>query len=292
LSSQDLNVIYAQEPFPDDIYFQPSLFLLGPTPRTSARTTKQDAKQAQSWRPRAIAELRRQGYNGYVLVPEPRPDANGVSRFRGDYLNQIEWETAALRLAWVIMAYIPRSMAGDMPGLTSNEEWGTWKDSGKIVLGSPEDADHNRYLKHFAHKLGVPVADTLPNTVMAALGLLSNLFEPSCPFCQIGTTDNYQQVVWRGRDTVAFTPHYPVTPGHTLIIPRIHVHGALSRPHISGRTMHDATEYVRQLPHGNWNIITSAGGNATQTVFHLHCHIVPRRANDGLPLPCPNQIRP
>jgi histidine triad (HIT) family protein len=33
------------------------------------------------------------------------------------------------------------------------------------------------------------------------------------------------------------------------------------------------------------NIITSAGTEATQTVFHLHVHIVPREAGDGLELP-------
>lgn len=33
------------------------------------------------------------------------------------------------------------------------------------------------------------------------------------------------------------------------------------------------------------NLITSRGGAATQTVFHLHVHVVPREAGDGLALP-------
>ncbi len=33
------------------------------------------------------------------------------------------------------------------------------------------------------------------------------------------------------------------------------------------------------------NLITSAGREATQTVFHLHIHVVPRRDGDGLALP-------
>jgi hypothetical protein len=36
---------------------------------------------------------------------------------------------------------------------------------------------------------------------------------------------------------------------------------------------------------GQWNLITSAGTDATQSVFHLHVHLVPRRPNDGLKLP-------
>lgn len=37
-------------------------------------------------------------------------------------------------------------------------------------------------------------------------------------------------------------------------------------------------------PHPS-NLITSAGAEATQSVFHLHVHIVPRGENDGLALP-------
>jgi diadenosine tetraphosphate (Ap4A) HIT family hydrolase len=41
---------------------------------------------------------------------------------------------------------------------------------------------------------------------------------------------------------------------------------------------------------GAANFITSAGRDATQTVFHLHIHIVPRHAGDGLALPWTGQV--
>ncbi|MFI5774395.1 HIT domain-containing protein [Streptomyces sp. NPDC051658] len=46
----------------------------------------------------------------------------------------------------------------------------------------------------------------------------------------------------------------------------------------------------RQLG-GQWNHLTSCGPDATQTVFHLHGHLVPRAADDGLALPWTRPIR-
>jgi histidine triad (HIT) family protein len=49
--------------------------------------------------------------------------------------------------------------------------------------------------------------------------------------------------------------------------------------------MRHAAEYCKHSGIYDYNIITSMGEYATQTVFHLHVHIVPRRLNDGLHLP-------
>jgi histidine triad (HIT) family protein len=47
--------------------------------------------------------------------------------------------------------------------------------------------------------------------------------------------------------------------------------------------MHRAAELMAEHPAAN--LITSKGSAATQTVFHLHVHLVPRQVDDGLPLP-------
>lgn len=73
--------------------------------------------------------------------------------------------------------------------------------------------------------------------------------------------------------------------GHTLVIPRQHVQDFADDPYVSGETMRYAAELVRELNIGPCNIITSRGREATQSVFHLHLHIVPRAENDGLALP-------
>lgn len=276
-----LKVIYAREELPHDFFHQDSVFLMGPTPRSS---------DVRSWRPGAIQYFDKSGFNGYILCPEDRPDSDGITRFRGDYDDQLDWEGYGLAACRVIMAYVPRNMA-NMPALTTNAEWGEWKDSGKVVLGSPTDAEKNRYLEHYARKLGVPLATTMEDTVAATFELLRSLNDPACVFCKIAIKDERCQIEWRGRDSIVITPLGPVVPGHRLVIPRIHVSDAFVSPAITGRTVNDASRYAQEMGLGDCNVITSVGQNATQTVFHLHVHLVPRRAGDGLALPWTGQVR-
>lgn len=103
-----------------------------------------------------------------------------------------------------------------------------------------------------------------------------------CPFCPIPAPILKQWGVTH--PIVAFTPLNPVTPGHVLIVPTEHVENAASDPKLTGHVMQFAAEWGRDLQ-GDFNIITSSGGAATQTVKHLHVHVVPRRPGDGLHLP-------
>lgn len=85
-------------------------------------------------------------------------------------------------------------------------------------------------------------------------------------------------------DVIAIRPRSGgVNDGHVLVLPRAHVTDAGADPAVSARTMACAAEVMAQ--HAAANIITSRGAAATQTVFHLHLHVVPRRDGDGLPLP-------
>lgn len=87
-------------------------------------------------------------------------------------------------------------------------------------------------------------------------------------------------------------PLNPVTEGHVLVVPERHVTDFTSSPRLSALVMDTAASWAREEM-GDCNLITSAGPYATQTVFHLHVHLVPRRAGDGLCLPwdCRSSIR-
>jgi len=112
--------------------------------------------------------------------------------------------------------------------------------------------------------------------------------DPSeCDFCAIARgEDNSVEVVCGGAQWVAFFPLSPATPGHTLIIPRIHVADLWKAgPALGAELMVAAIKVgnaiqVALSPEG-MNLITSAGEPAEQTVFHLHLHIVPRWRRDG-----------
>lgn len=111
--------------------------------------------------------------------------------------------------------------------------------------------------------------------------------EPDCVFCDIvsGEAPSEQVRDWPG--TLAIVPINPVVPGHILIIPKTHVPNAIQSPRITAETMWRAAQIAGQM--GECNIITSVGRAATQSVFHLHIHIVPRKENDGLLLPWSNK---
>jgi predicted NUDIX family NTP pyrophosphohydrolase len=149
-------VVYAGEEPP--AAYARSVFLAGPSPRRAG---------VPSWRPDALRELAAAGYDGVTFVPERRP--GGAAGF--DYDAQVEWETRCLHLADVVLFWVPRDLA-DLPGFTTNVEWGVWQGSGKAVFGAPPDAANNDYLHRAARELRVPVADTLAGTVAAALDLL------------------------------------------------------------------------------------------------------------------------
>lgn len=118
--------------------------------------------------------------------------------------------------------------------------------------------------------------------------------DTECVFCGIASGKQPADVKAEGIDSLMFTPLHPVTPGHLLVIPRIHVPDAFERPGITATTLYDATHWASILRrmdgrYENVNLITSVGPAATQSVFHLHVHIVPRTEGDGLHLPWTGQ---
>ena len=129
LIGSKIQIVHTGEEAPE--VFARSIFLAGPTPRTP---------DVASWRPAAIAELERQGFEGVVFCPEFPEGVDDYSR------NTIlEWERKHLCMSDVIMFWIPRNLE-TMPAFTTNIEFGTWIDSGKVVLGFPKDAPKNTYL--------------------------------------------------------------------------------------------------------------------------------------------------
>lgn len=102
-----------------------------------------------------------------------------------------------------------------------------------------------------------------------------------CPFCAIIAGTAPATIVARSTVGLAIVPLHPVTDGHLLVIPLDHVPDALADPLVTATTAAWATE----LAESPCNLITSVGTAATQTVQHLHWHIVPRREGDGLTLP-------
>jgi len=111
--------------------------------------------------------------------------------------------------------------------------------------------------------------------------------DPDCDFCEIVARDEDAREVLRTNKVVAFFPLEPATLGHTLVIPREHIPDIWSLDDETARELTDATMVVaravqRAVPMDGLNIIQSNGEAATQTVLHLHVHVVPRQIGDGM----------
>jgi len=107
-----------------------------------------------------------------------------------------------------------------------------------------------------------------------------------CVFCQIVRGEAPAEIVHEWDDAVALIPLNPAVPGHTLVIPRGHVADFGEEPSVSAGVMYRAAQFIHwRAPSEAYNLITSRGRAATQSVFHLHLHLVPRRTDDGLAPP-------
>lgn len=112
--------------------------------------------------------------------------------------------------------------------------------------------------------------------------------DPECDFCEIvSREDDDAREVFRTPTVVAFFPLEPATLGHTLLVPRAHVQDIW---HLDGETAAELGRWTVILasavrdalqPEG-LNVIQSNGAAATQTVLHLHVHVLPRWRNDAI----------
>ncbi|MFD9208704.1 HIT family protein [Streptomyces sioyaensis] len=115
----------------------------------------------------------------------------------------------------------------------------------------------------------------------------------TCPFCEILTGgDAGARVVHRDDKVTAFFPLEPATRGHTLVVPNRHVADltdlTVAESRDLGEAVHRTARAVRSaLSPDGLNVIQSTGAAATQTVPHVHFHVVPRWSNDRMILRWP-----
>jgi histidine triad (HIT) family protein len=115
---------------------------------------------------------------------------------------------------------------------------------------------------------------------------------PGCVFCDLNKIAS--KVEWEngadGSAFMVFEPLQPCTPGHLLVVPEQHVSDATEDRYVAAMAMSVASRVASM--HRASNIITSVGRPATQSIFHLHLHVVPRQYGDGLMLPWSEPPKP
>jgi histidine triad (HIT) family protein len=107
-----------------------------------------------------------------------------------------------------------------------------------------------------------------------------------CLFCGIVAGDVRAHVVWESPDVVAFLDIRPVFSGHTLIVPRRHVVTLVDLPDELMVPLFSAVRLlaaaVESDGFGADGSFVASNNRVSQSVPHLHMHVVPRHKGDGL----------
>jgi histidine triad (HIT) family protein len=108
---------------------------------------------------------------------------------------------------------------------------------------------------------------------------------PDCRFCQIIAGDEPSHVVFEDEHTLAFLDNRPLFPGHSLLVPRDHYETLgdlpddLIAPLFANARLLSVTIPKAMRKPGSFVAINNV---VSQSVPHLHVHVVPRKPKDGL----------
>jgi len=109
--------------------------------------------------------------------------------------------------------------------------------------------------------------------------------EDNCLFCSIVSGAVEAAVVYEDADCLVFLDHRPLFPGHCLVVPREHSETLLELPENSVGPFFKLVQVIAravQTAIGAEGTFVAMNNRVSQSVPHLHVHVVPRKKKDGL----------
>jgi histidine triad (HIT) family protein len=109
--------------------------------------------------------------------------------------------------------------------------------------------------------------------------------DPACLFCKIVRGEIAARIVFEDDHCLAFLDHRPVFPGHTLLVPKEHYETLTDLPAQMIESLFTTAQNLARAvekgmeAHGTF---VAMNNRVSQSVPHLHVHVVPRRRKDGL----------
>ncbi len=106
-----------------------------------------------------------------------------------------------------------------------------------------------------------------------------------CLFCRIASGAVAAPIVYEDELSLAFLDHRPLFPGHTLLIPKNHVETLADLPGSDVPHLFAAAQSLCRAVEealGAEGTFVAINNRVSQSVPHLHIHVVPRRRKDGL----------
>jgi histidine triad (HIT) family protein len=106
-----------------------------------------------------------------------------------------------------------------------------------------------------------------------------------CIFCQIARGDLPAHVVHADAAHLAFLDHRPLFSGHVLVVPRLHVETLVDLPEADVGPFFLLVQRISRAVERGLEadgIFNAVNNRVSQSVPHLHAHVIPRRKKDGM----------
>jgi histidine triad (HIT) family protein len=107
----------------------------------------------------------------------------------------------------------------------------------------------------------------------------------TCAFCKIVAEAVAAATVWEDASTLVFLDHRPLFPGHCLVIPKMHYETLTDLPRDKVGPLFGIVQLIAaavERATDSDGSLVAINNRVSQSVPHLHIHVVPRRKKDGL----------
>ena len=100
-----------------------------------------------------------------------------------------------------------------------------------------------------------------------------------CLFCKIAAKELDSETVYESERVVAFKDINPAAPVHVLVIPKEHIESAHELDSSHAETLAEMFEAISNIAteqgvEKGYRVVTNIGGDAGQSVYHLHWHLI------------------
>ncbi|MGP8069694.1 MAG: HIT family protein [Candidatus Bathyarchaeia archaeon] len=119
----------------------------------------------------------------------------------------------------------------------------------------------------------------------------------ACVFCDIVSKTTPAYIIYEDQGYVAFLDKYPISIGHTLVLPKVHFERVNNMPQREFCALYSRVYALNQLITSTMgaaasHISINDGAAANQLIPHVHVHIIPRSPNDNAGFTARKLMRP
>ena len=104
-----------------------------------------------------------------------------------------------------------------------------------------------------------------------------------CIFCKIISKEIPAKILYEDEDSISYLDAFPITKGHTLVIPKKHFPQIQDMPsEINQKLFHTVYKLISKIDKvkGSTLVLIHNGKDSGQEIMHVHVHLIPRGIDD------------